>query len=143
MDTTSSGLFQTEVPNGGFKIDRRKDALIQTWANDDLDVIRPFEDSPCLHRVLAESKPDPEAILALANKWGLLTTAPEPLEVWRQEIRTLRSLTVPKLERRVTLVQCHRFLVLEIDIGQDTDRSNALRIHLFDQNSTLWSYRSG
>ena len=64
-----------------------------------------FEDSPCLHRVVADCNPDPEAILALANKWGLLTTAPEPLDLWRNELRALRSLTVPKLAEKLAAVR--------------------------------------
>jgi hypothetical protein len=75
-----SGLFETSVPDGGFKIDPRKDALILAWANDDFDTVRPFEDSPCLHRRIADCKPDPEAILHIANRFGLLTAAPEPLD---------------------------------------------------------------
>ena len=47
-------------------------------------------------------QPDPEAIRALANKWGLLTTAPEPLDLWRQEIRFFRSLTLPKLADKLS-----------------------------------------
>jgi hypothetical protein len=78
---------------------------VPAWANDDCDRVRPFEDSPCLHRVVAESTPDPEAILALANKWGLLTAAPEPLDLWRHEIRVLRSLTVPKLAEKLSAVR--------------------------------------
>jgi hypothetical protein len=38
-------------------------------------------------------------ILRLANKFGLLTTAPEPLDLWRQEIRILRHLTLAKLHK--------------------------------------------
>lgn len=71
-----------------FKIDRRKDALVK--------------DSPCLHRIVADCPPDPEAILRLANHFGLLTTAPEPLDLWRQEIRILRNLTLPKLAEKLS-----------------------------------------
>ena len=33
---------------------------------------------------------DANSILTMANKFGLLTTAPELLDLWRQEIRMLR-----------------------------------------------------
>jgi len=102
---TGSGLFETSVPHGGFKIDRRKDALVPTWANDDLNPVRPFEDSPCLHRILADCPLDPEAILKLANYFGLLIVAPEPLDLWRQEIHALRGLTVPKLAGKLSVAR--------------------------------------
>ncbi len=94
--------FQTSIPDGGFKIDRRKDALVPMWTNADLTPARPFEDSPCLHRILADCPTGPDSILKLANHFGLLTVAPEPLDLWRQEIRTLRSLTVPKLAEKLS-----------------------------------------
>ena len=72
------------------------------WADNDLDVIRPFEDAPCLHRIIAECPRDPDSILKLANHFGLLTAAPEPLDLWRQEIHTLRALTVPKLAEKLS-----------------------------------------
>lgn len=102
---TGSGLFETSVPHGGFKIDRRKDTLVPVRANDDLNPVRPFEDSPCLHRIVAECTPDPEAILHLANNFGLLIAAPEPLDLWRQEIRALRGLTMPKLADNLSSIR--------------------------------------
>ena len=92
---TGSRLFETLVPHGGFKIDRRKEALVPVWPNDDLNPVRPFEDSPCLHCVVADCPPNPESILRLANHFGLLTAAPEPLDLWRQEILFLRGLAGP------------------------------------------------
>ena len=105
MDTTASALFETSVPHGGYKIDRRKDALVPAWPNDDFDMVRPFEDSPCLHRIVADCPPDPEAILRIANHFGLLAAAPESLDLWRHEIRALRSLTVPKLAEKLSSVR--------------------------------------
>ena len=81
---TGSGWFENSVPHGGFKIDRRKDALVPMWADDDLNPVRPFEDSPCLHRVVANMQTDADSILTMANKFGLLIAAPEPLDLWRQ-----------------------------------------------------------
>ena len=81
-----------------FKIDRRKDALVK--------------DSPCLHRIVADCPPDPEAILRLANHFGLLTTAPEPLDLWRQEIRILRNLTLPKLAEKLSTA---RFQLIPVE----------------------------
>jgi hypothetical protein len=109
---TGSGQFETSVPHGGFKIDRRKDALVPAWVTDDLNPVRPFEDSPCLHRIVADCPPDPEAILRLANHFGLLTAAPEPLNLWRQEIRALRGLTVPKLAGKLAAV---RFQLIPVE----------------------------
>jgi hypothetical protein len=101
MDSTASARFETLVPHGGFKIDRRKGVVVPAWDNDDLERVRPFEDSPCLHRVVAALDADADSILGMANKFGLLTTAPEPLDLWRQEIRILRKLTVPKLAEKL------------------------------------------
>ena len=42
------------------------------------------------------------SILTMANKFGLLTTAPELLDFWRQEIRTLRNLRLPKLAEKLS-----------------------------------------
>jgi hypothetical protein len=70
-------------------------------SNDDLDTVRPFEDAPCLHHRIADCKPDPEAILQLANSYGLLTAAPEPLDLWRETIRTLRNPSASKLAEKL------------------------------------------
>jgi hypothetical protein len=102
---TGSGRFENSVPHGGFKIDRRKDALVPMWADDDLNLVRPFEDSPCLHRVVANMQTDADSILTMANKFGLLIAAPESLDLWRQEIRTLRNLKLPKLAEKLSAVR--------------------------------------
>jgi len=98
-------------------------------SNDDLDTVRPFEDAPCLHHRIADCKPDPEAIRALANKWGLLTAAAsksaEPLDLWRETIRTLRHPTVPKLAEKL---QSARFqLIASPENGAVVVRYRAIR----------------
>ncbi len=62
-------LFETWVPAGGFKLERRKgktpdsavittDWLVPVWAHDDLTVTNPCAEQPCLHRILADCRHD-------------------------------------------------------------------------------------
>jgi hypothetical protein len=55
-------LLQTWIPNGGFKIERRKlktpdggsavaDCLVPKWTDDELTPDRPCARQPCLHRL--------------------------------------------------------------------------------------------
>jgi hypothetical protein len=70
----------------------------------------PCARQPCLHRLLAECPPDAEGILRFAGRYGLLTVTvsrvaepgrvvqadalpPEPLDIWRRDIRALRAYT--------------------------------------------------
>lgn len=78
------------------------------WTSDDLTPDHPCARQPCLHRVLADCPPTPEGILSLSDRYGLLTVTiprkpspgeklradvlpPEPLDIWRAEIRALRA----------------------------------------------------
>jgi hypothetical protein len=109
---TGAVLFETWVPVGGFKLERRKgktpegavittDWLVPIWAHDDLAATRPCAEQPCLHRVLADCRHD--QVLRLAGFYGLLTATgkaaradalpPEPVDIWHREIRALRSAT--------------------------------------------------
>jgi hypothetical protein len=62
-------LFETWVPAGGFKLERRKgktpdgalltaDWLVPAWASDGLTAAHPCAGQPCIHRVLAECRQD-------------------------------------------------------------------------------------
>jgi hypothetical protein len=84
---TGSELLETWIPDGGFMIERRKlkaadggsalaDCLVPKWADDELTRDLPCARQPCLHRIFAECPPDPERILALAGRYGLLTLDP-------------------------------------------------------------------
>lgn len=79
---TGTVLFETWVPTGGFKLERRKgktsegavvttDWLVPAWSQDDLAATRPCTEQPCLHRVLADCRQD--RIVHLAGLYGLLT----------------------------------------------------------------------
>ena len=84
------------------------DCLVAKWADDELTRDFPCARQPCLHRIFAECPPDPERILSLAGRYGLLTVSiprtpapgqivrasalpPEPVEIWRKEIQALRA----------------------------------------------------
>jgi hypothetical protein len=112
-------LVETCIPDSGFEMQRRKvktpeggsvvtDCLVPKWSGDDLTADRPLHRQPCLHRVLAACRHD--QIAAMANNYGLLTVTvarkpepgkpvhadmlpPEPVEIWRREIRALRTIT--------------------------------------------------
>ena len=111
-------LVETWIPDGGFKIERRKiktpdgstlaECLVPKWTSDDLTPDHPCARRPCLHRVLADCPPTPEGILHLADRYGLLAFTiprkpapsekvradvlpPEPLDIWRAEICALRA----------------------------------------------------
>ena len=104
---TGTVLFETWVPAGGFRLERRKwktpegavittDWLVPVWAHDDLAATHPCAEQPCLHRILADCRHD--QVLRLAGWYGLLTATgktlpPEPVDVWYREIRALRNAT--------------------------------------------------
>jgi hypothetical protein len=116
---TGSELLETWIPDGGFMIERRKlktadggsavaDCLVPKWADDELARELPCARQPCLHRIFAECPPEPDRILTLADRYGLLTASiprspapgqtvqasalpPEPVEIWRKEIQALRA----------------------------------------------------
>ena len=116
---TGSELVETWIPVGGFKIERRRvrtpdggatvtECLVPRWDIGELDLDQPCARQPCLHRIVADFSPEKAAILALAGLYGLLTVSitqapvpgkpvpssalpPEPLDVWRWEIRELRA----------------------------------------------------
>ncbi len=104
---TGTVHFETWVPTGGFKLERRKgktpegtvittDWLVPAWASDDLAATYPCDEQPCLHRVLADYRHD--RIVYLAGLYGLLTATgktlpPEPVDTWHREIRALRNAT--------------------------------------------------
>ena len=118
---TGSELLETWIPDGGFMIERRKlktpdgesalaDCLVPKWADDELARELPCARQPALHQIFAECPPDPERILSLAGRYGLLTVPiprtpapgqivkadalpPEPVEIWRKEIQALRTCT--------------------------------------------------
>jgi len=69
---------------------------------------QPCARQPSLHRIVADCQPEKDTILDLAGRYGLLTVsitqrpepgkpvpvsllAPEPLDVWRREIRELKA----------------------------------------------------
>jgi hypothetical protein len=110
---TGSELLETWIPDGGFEIVKRKlktadggsavaDCLVAKWPDDELTRDFPCVRQPCLHRIFAECPPDPERILALAGRYGLLTVSiprtpatgqivkadvlpAEQVEIWRKE----------------------------------------------------------
>jgi hypothetical protein len=104
---TGTDAFQTWIPIGGFKLDHRKgktpegetlttDWLVPAWAHDELTAVHPCAEQPCLHRLLAECSHD--QVVRLAGLYGLLTATgkslpPEPVDLWRREIRDLRAST--------------------------------------------------
>src|SRR5271157_4015546 len=104
---TGTVHIETWVPAGGFKLERRKgktpegavittDWLVPAWPQDDLAATYPCAEQPCIHRVLAECRPD--RIVPLASLYGLLratgkTLPPEPVDTWHREIRALRNAT--------------------------------------------------
>jgi hypothetical protein len=116
---TGSELVETWIPDGGFKIERRKvrtpdggatvtECLVPRWDTGDLDLDRPCSRQPCLHRIVADCAPETDAILDLAGRYGFLTVSitqapvpgkpipssalsPEPLDIWRREIRELKA----------------------------------------------------
>ena len=58
--------------------------------------VHPCAEQPCLHRVLAECSHD--QVVRVAGLYGLLTATgkilpPEPVDLWRREIRELRNAT--------------------------------------------------
>ncbi len=119
---TGSELLETWIPDGGFRIERRKlkpadggsaiaECLVPKWTDDELTADRPCARQPCLHRIVADCLPEPEAILNLASRYGLLTVSiprppvpgqvvragalpPEPIEIWKREIQALRACAV-------------------------------------------------
>ncbi len=109
---TGSDLFETWIPDGGFEIHRRKtndgmaDCLVPKWGQADAFPSRPCQEQPCLHRLLAECPAD--RIGDFAGSYGLLSFSmpchlagrklhaaeiftPEPLALWHEQIRLLRS----------------------------------------------------
>jgi hypothetical protein len=116
---TGSELLETWIPDSGFLIERRKlkttdggsavaDCLVPKWSGDELTRELPCVRQPCLHRIFTECPPNPERILSLAGRYGLLTVSiartpapgqivkadalpPEPVEIWRKEIQALRT----------------------------------------------------
>jgi hypothetical protein len=118
---TGSDLLETWIPDGGFEIAKRRlktgdggsavaDCLVPKWPDDELARDLPCARQPCLHRIFAECPPDPQRILSLAGRYGLLTVSiprtpapghivkadllpPEPVEIWRKEIQALRACT--------------------------------------------------
>jgi len=116
---TGSELLETWIPTGGFKVERRRvrtldggatvtECLVPRWDTGELDLDQPCARQPCLHRIVADCLPERQPILDLAGRYGLLTVsltrtpepgkpvpvsalAPEPLDVWRTEIRELKA----------------------------------------------------
>ena len=116
---TGSELVETWIPEGGFRIERRRirtpectaavaECLVPMWESGELAPDRPCARQPCLHRIVADCEPERRSILDLAGRYGLLTVrparspdpgrplpsrllAPEPLDVWKREIRELRA----------------------------------------------------
>jgi hypothetical protein len=116
---TGSELVETWIPVSGFKIERRRvrtqdggatvtECLVPKWEIDDLMPDHPCARQPCLHRIVADCPPERQPILGLAGIYGLLTVsltrtpepgkpvpasalAPEPLDLWRREIRELKA----------------------------------------------------
>lgn len=114
-----SELVETWIPTGGFKIERRRvrtrdggatvtECLVPKWDIGELDLDRSCARQPCLHRLVADCLPEREPILDLAGRYGLLTVSltrapapgkpvpvnslpPEPLDVWKREIRELND----------------------------------------------------
>jgi hypothetical protein len=120
--TSGSELVKTWIPDGGFKIERRKvrtpdgtatvtECLVPKWDIGELTPDQPCARQPCLHRIVADCPPESAAILNLAGRYGLLTASialrpepgkpvpvsalvPEPLDIWRREIRELKAVGI-------------------------------------------------
>jgi hypothetical protein len=116
---TGSELVETWIPDGGFKIERRRvrtqdgdttvtECLVPKWEFGELTPDQPCARQPSLHRIVADCPPEKDTILDLAGRYGLLTVSitqrpepgkpvpvslltPEPLDVWRREIRELKA----------------------------------------------------
>jgi hypothetical protein len=114
-----SELVETWLPDGGFKIERRKvtapngggtftECLVPKWNIGELTPDQPCARQPCLHRIVADCPSEKAAILDLAGRYGLLTAsialrpepgkpvpvtalAAEPIDVWHREIRELKA----------------------------------------------------
>jgi hypothetical protein len=104
---SGSELLETWIPDGGSMI---AECLVPKWSGDELTPDQPCSRQPCLHRLLADCPPDAEGIFQFAGRYGLLTVSlprppepgrvvraealpPEPLDIWRREIRVLRTCT--------------------------------------------------
>ena len=118
---TGSELLETWIPYGGFEIAKRRlktgdggsapaECLVPKWPDDEFARDFPCARQPCLHRIFADCPPDPQRILSLAGRYGLLTVSiprmpapgqvlkadalpPEPVEIWCKEIQALRACT--------------------------------------------------
>jgi len=118
---TRSELLETWIPDGGFRIERRKvktadgsaivaECLVPRWDTGELTPDQPRARQPCLQRIVADCLPECEPILDLAERYGLLTVSlartpapgkpvpsialpPEPLDIWRAGIRELQACT--------------------------------------------------
>ncbi len=116
---TGSELVETWIPDGGFKLERRRlrtpdggatfaECLVPKWEFGELTPDQPCARQPCLHRIVADCSPEKDAILDLAGRYGLLTASialrpepgkpvpvsaltPEPVEIWHREIRELKA----------------------------------------------------
>ena len=88
-----SELIETWIPNGGFKVERRRvrtqegeatvtECLVPKWEHGELTSDQPCARQPSLHRIVADCPPEKDAILDLAGRYGLLaasiTQRPEP-----------------------------------------------------------------
>jgi hypothetical protein len=117
--TSGSELVETWIPVGGFKVERRRvrtqdggatvtECLVPKWEIDDLMEDYPCARQPCLHRLVADCSLEKAAVLDLAGRYGLLTVSltrvpapgkpvpsstlsPEPLDIWKSEIRELKA----------------------------------------------------
>jgi hypothetical protein len=116
---TGSELVETWIPDGGFRIERRRvrtpegdatvtECLVPKWEIGELTPDQPCARQPCLHRIVADCPPEKDTILDLAGRYGLLAASivirpepakpvpasalsPEPLDLWRREIRELKA----------------------------------------------------
>ncbi len=116
---TGSELVETWIPDGGFKLERRRvrtqegettvtECLVPKSEHGELVADQPCARQPCLHRIVADCPPEKDAILDLAGRYGLLTVSialrpepgkpvpvsaltPEPVEIWHREIRELKA----------------------------------------------------
>ena len=116
---TGSELVEPWIPEGGFKLGRRRitapdgettvtECLVPKWEFGELAQDLPCARQPCLHRIVADCPPENDSILDLAGRYGLLTVSiaripepgkavpssallPEPLDVWQREIRELKA----------------------------------------------------
>jgi hypothetical protein len=97
------------VSRGGFC---RLENDQEEGATHDLERIRPFEDSPCLHRIVADCPPEPDCDPLPGEPFWVADYGPEPLDLWRQEILALRGLTVPKLAGKLAAA---RFQLIPVE----------------------------